>query len=316
MSQLSTSSSSSSVEVLVHISAPGSVRDDTRYRSHASACLAFEPGTRTRLTPLDEAPPSSRDEGETTFGSFSSSWPCTQEALPEAEVQVQDTPTPTSTPTPPSTVPDSAGGSPLRYSEAESDRTDTPTPTPTPTPPLTWTGIERNTTPDASPIKPVPVYISISSETSTSLSEHVQSQVSTQVSTQEVSQPSPTSPHTDMVGDELQFPMEIHPPHPIPSSTARFKTHLTPALRMLVSHPKLSRRYAPVYTARDLRVCERGYWFIRVPLATSTVADGGGGWSAERFMRFWGYLGEAICGGSCVYVGRGGGRDVSCSLHG
>ncbi|EFR02249.1 hypothetical protein MGYG_05251 [Nannizzia gypsea CBS 118893] len=303
MSQHSTSSAE--VEVLVHISAPGTVRDDATYRSHASACLSFEPVTRIPLTSqADTTAPSSsvRDEGETTFGSFTSSWPCTAEEIQHQAEQLAES---DETSTPPSTVPESTCASPGFSDEgqedAESDRTDTPTFTATP--PMTWSGVERNQSPDASPIKPI--YISISSETTSS-----QLQSQSQLSTQEASQPSLSQDQEIQWQEQLRFPMEIHPPHPTPSSTARFKTHLTPALRMLVGHAKLSTRYAPGYQARALRVCERGYWFVRIPLTTSDAVStagtgvgnsngmgGRGGWSVERFMQFWEYLDEYVGSG-------------------
>ncbi|PGH13051.1 hypothetical protein AJ79_03888 [Helicocarpus griseus UAMH5409] len=51
-----------SVEILVHISAPSTVKDDTSYRGHADAYMEFEPVSRVRIYP--EPPSSENAAGE------------------------------------------------------------------------------------------------------------------------------------------------------------------------------------------------------------------------------------------------------------
>ncbi|KAM5443083.1 hypothetical protein MferCBS31731_001957 [Microsporum ferrugineum] len=286
----------SKIEVLVHISAPGTVRDDTTYRSHASACLAFEPVTRIGVVPEESyeggiavnIPPLSsarQEDADTTFGfgSFTSSWPSSAEAYGRGHQTSSDSGViedevdgSSEACTPPSTVPDS---------QAESDRTDTPTPTPTPTPPLTWE-IERNQSPDASPIKPIYISLSSSCEESSFRSLDPDTDANTDANTDAEAE--------EEEEETLRLPMEIHPPHPNPSSTARFETHLTPALRMLACHSKLCKRYAPAYQSRRLRPCERGYWFLHIPITGPGSAPGHEAWGMQRFRQFWGYLREYV----------------------
>ncbi|KAF3481886.1 uncharacterized protein GIQ15_04645 [Arthroderma uncinatum] len=378
--------SQNSVEILVHVAAPGVARDDVNYRAQAAACLEFEPATRFNVLPQPESedaeacldavekndnedyttngveyaceePTSSREDFDTTFGSFTTSWPSSGElgepvnrsiglsefsrlenAIEEESGFIE---------TPPSTVADSQVASP------SSNRTATPTFTPTSTP---W-DFEKNDSPDNGPIPPV--YISLSSDndeatqsskrrraspSSTDSPESSWSCSSASValeapvppSSVEDRLPSPPAASTPYVSTETSsqldlersgsqrlgkfpsLPLEIHPHHPEPSSTARFTTHMTPALQMLVAHPKLSRYYQPAFEARSLQKCERGYWFLRIPITsdtstqaqhdkprsmagddqsaistpTSTADDSP--WTVDSFFRFWDYLTEYI----------------------
>ncbi|PGH14644.1 hypothetical protein AJ80_05824 [Polytolypa hystricis UAMH7299] len=55
-----------SVEILAHISAPSSAKDDGNYRAHAEAYLAFEPVSRTRIYPAAAA--ADDNEAQITHG--------------------------------------------------------------------------------------------------------------------------------------------------------------------------------------------------------------------------------------------------------
>ncbi|KAK2865246.1 hypothetical protein FQN49_003765 [Arthroderma sp. PD_2] len=371
--------SQNSVEILVHIAAPGVARDDANYRAQAAACLEFESVTRFNVhSPLESKdgeidpditdgqrddiedhttdsveydPASSKEDGDTTFGSFTTSWPSSGEVgeplnhpivlneIATTEQGMKNDLDPFESP--PSTVPDSQVASP------SSNRTATPTFTPTSTP---W-DFEKNDSPDNGPIPPV--YISLSSDdedtqpskrrraspssTDTPDSSWSHSPGSTALEappTSSVEERPPSPPaltpytSTEESNQEVEvvnsqstrpfppLPLEIHPHHPVPSSTAKFTTHMTPALQMLEAHPKLSRYYQPVYEVRPLQKSERGYWFLRIPITsdvsmeqdrpnptagdvysvnstpTSTVDEKP--WTVDSFFRFWDYLTEYI----------------------
>ncbi|KGQ01949.1 hypothetical protein PAAG_11340 [Paracoccidioides lutzii Pb01] len=51
-----------SVEILVHISAPGTTKEDTNYRAHSDAYLEFEPLTRVKIYPDDPGSEISTEE--------------------------------------------------------------------------------------------------------------------------------------------------------------------------------------------------------------------------------------------------------------
>ncbi|OJJ97712.1 hypothetical protein ASPACDRAFT_1890257 [Aspergillus aculeatus ATCC 16872] len=63
-------------------------------------------------------------------------------------------------------------------------------------------------------------------------------------------------------------PLKIHPPLP-PVSRLPFKTHITPTLAMLATRLRSGRTYTPVKQTRDLDPLERGYWFLHLTLVPS-----------------------------------------------
>ncbi|EEP76535.1 predicted protein [Uncinocarpus reesii 1704] len=111
------------------------------------------------------------------------------------------------------------------------------------------------------------------------------------------------------------LPMEIRPPRPPMSDTARFTTHITPTLHMISEQLNPSRYFKPAYQARQLGKLERGYWQLRIPVnankqaATSNEDDGDSTtnasttsswtgptrpWTLDHFLRFWNYLAEFV----------------------
>ena len=82
---------------------------------------------------------------------------------------------------------------------------------------------------------------------------------------------------------------EIHPPPPNVSLDV-FKTHITPALDILVQLPDLAECYKPLSTSRDLRQTERGHWLIKIPRTNHY-------WTIERQLEFWRFLEKYVGSG-------------------
>lgn len=192
--------------------------------------------------------------------------------------------------TPPSTVPETPQF--VLHEEAPT-ATHTPSPTPTPTP--TW-DVEKDNSPDNGPIKAHQHPLSFTStHEAPSPSKRMRFASSTEdiastnsfnpsfASVVGISTPQP--PTQEIVSSQLSLtaeqpvpnnlpnpPLEILPPPPAASSTAKFETHITPSLRMLLEHPKLSRLYKPIYESRPVEKCERGYWSLPISVIEDSAA--------------------------------------------
>jgi hypothetical protein len=107
-----------------------------------------------------------------------------------------------------------------------------------------------------------------------------------------------------------KLPLEIHPPPPSASGTAKFQTHITPTLAMLAERMKWTSKFCPARQSRDLQALERGYWLVRMTTiselegdqcssskrsssaaaAAATPTD----WSFPFFCQFWSFLTEFL----------------------
>ncbi|GAD99726.1 hypothetical protein NFIA_089920 [Paecilomyces variotii No. 5] len=105
------------------------------------------------------------------------------------------------------------------------------------------------------------------------------------------------------------LPLMLHPQSP-PVSTGGFSTHITPTLRMLAERLKISRTYQPLRQARELDKLERGFWYVRICIATLREgyreeqerqnsahcpnARKANQWTVSFFTRFWSFLADFI----------------------
>ncbi|KAK2735267.1 hypothetical protein FQN57_001211 [Myotisia sp. PD_48] len=260
-----------------------------------------------------------------------------REMLPSSKTAEIDLISDSSFDTPPSTVPDSQPeASPVSH------RPFTPTPSPT----SSWEA-KIKSSPNEELFQPLPsqeLPFSISSNSSASVQEieplakrfrvdaDREETVKSTSARDSVSvaavadadrtvppQPSTINPTRSASSDSTvtslpQLPLQILPPPPRPSETLKFTTHVTSALRDLMDirdFRGLHRLYKPVAEIRPPSRQERGYWYLRIPVATTcrsrsdsnkeTEAHGssenpsskqptGGVWSVETFINFWSYL--------------------------
>lgn len=81
------------------------------------------------------------------------------------------------------------------------------------------------------------------------------------------------------------LPLAIRPPGPA-VSMKRFSTHVTETLRYLAEESVVAKVFNPIGQARELRLLERGYWFIR----TSA-------WPLDVQVQFWTFLENMVGSG-------------------
>lgn len=86
----------------------------------------------------------------------------------------------------------------------------------------------------------------------------------------------------EVAGLFKDLPLSISPPPP-PTSTASFKTHVTPDLQSLATKSHLLNCYKPTLSVRKLRTSERGYWLINPHT-----------WPAGLQVDFWRFLQQMI----------------------
>lgn len=108
-----------------------------------------------------------------------------------------------------------------------------------------------------------------------------------------------------------KLPLEIHPPPPSASGTAKFQTHITPTLAMLAERMKWTSKFRPARQSRDLQALERGYWLVRLTTipelegdqcssskrsssAAAAAAATPTDWSFPFFCQFWSFLTEFL----------------------
>ncbi len=101
-------------------------------------------------------------------------------------------------------------------------------------------------------------------------------------------------PATEHAASPLPFLLEILPPLPPTTMLRGPVSHITPAFYQLAKTLDLSSRFRPLHTARNLRPLERGHWCI------DTIS-----WESGLQHDFWSYLGEFIKAGTA-------GWGVSC----
>ncbi|KAJ9497127.1 hypothetical protein H2202_007283 [Exophiala xenobiotica] len=89
-----------------------------------------------------------------------------------------------------------------------------------------------------------------------------------------------------------ESPNEIRGPN-AKGGQARFRTHVTKTLGKLAIRVPLSNHFRPVYVARDVNVLERGYWQFSIHIVDSSIPEDARKeeaacvWTEEEFVRFW-----------------------------
>ncbi|PYI13089.1 hypothetical protein BO99DRAFT_348306 [Aspergillus violaceofuscus CBS 115571] len=284
-------------EVLIHISAPGTVRDDARYRAQVEAILAFQASTRQVITLRSDN--DHTDEVNTADSAQATASPHRQpETIPalagafspgQRTLLVAD-----SLGTPISVVPDSQPEQ-VQQNILALQEIDSPAPA--------TVRAHRSSPPKTD------VHTAKRSGVNSPIPERKEHTSSLDYVRPEAPPVRPQPDHAlketeSPVSVSLTTPLKIHPPLP-PVSRSPFKTHITPTLAMLATRLRSGRTYTPVRQARDLNPLERGYWFLHItlvpsesspsqavphgnPINTSTI------WDLSVFTRFWNFLSDFI----------------------
>ena len=278
------------MEILVHVSAPSSIRDDARYRVQVAAIRAM---MQPRAEPEGQAEVQVAPAAAVPCLRADQSAPETQAISAEAPTQIGDSilSLDHSLDSIISVIPDSQPTqAPLENKESE------------PRDPLLQPPSKRrrpevrqctSVAPTPAPAPPLP-------------------RLSPSPSPSSIPRPISTDAHSEYTLFS-QLPVEIRPPPP-PISTSPFTTHITPTLGMLVDRLNPARIYKPIRQVRGLDTLERGHWAVQItirpdPPAGTIGAKGKSYWNGELFARFWGFL--------SVFIGQEGraGWGVWCFLE-
>ncbi|KAF9893369.1 hypothetical protein FE257_011801 [Aspergillus nanangensis] len=266
----------SSTEILVHIAAPSTARDDARYRAQVNAILGFDLVSRQCINSL---PPDDDEDNDNDNDN-----PNKHTIQPHPLLQRnEETPHLENVPfqpdswenSPVSVIPDSQ---PF-VAEDPNDNTSS--------------GPQTRKTTSPSPENPTPKRYRVTQEDNNgppAILVRLQTE-----NENENRQEEKQEEEEEGTSRPITLPLEIKPPLP-PISTSPFETHLTPTLRMLATRLKSERTFTPVTQTHDLDRLERGHWYVRLALVQSSsgsksVSD----WDQAFFARFWAFLSEFIC---------------------
>jgi hypothetical protein len=107
-------------------------------------------------------------------------------------------------------------------------------------------------------------------------------------------------------------PSSINAPSP-PVGHAQYTTHLTSPLRLIASRLPIVTNFRPTLVTRDIKVLERGYWYIPITILSNPATAGEDGkdrpdgklvdkkdrrWTEEAFLQFWDAFAEFIQNGN------------------
>ncbi|CEL04498.1 hypothetical protein ASPCAL05628 [Aspergillus calidoustus] len=276
-------------EILVHISAPSGVVDDARYRAQVEAILNFQSHSRELITlRADETPShlassllhsSASPHLDTNNGSISSP-PCVPVQAAKRPASQKD-----SLGSPVSVIPDSQPQQPEFIAES-----------------LHLTPFLLSKRPRlGSPPRSLRGEIQ-RPETAATASIATASHNTTTQDEQEGDE----SKQSTLPPEKLEqkqwldlscLPLEIKPPPP-PIASSPFITHITPTLEMLTKRLKSPRSYNPTNQTRDLDNLERGYWCLRINIASNgpekPTAPNPVSWDTTFFHNFWTFLSDFI----------------------
>lgn len=283
------------MDILVHVSAPSSIRDDARYRAQVAAIRAM-------MQPIAE--PESQADVQEAPAAAVPGLPADQSAPETQAISAKAGPTPMgdsslsldhSLDSIISVIPDSQPTqAPLQNKDSEPLDPLLQPPSKRRRPEVRQcTSVAPTTTPTPAPVPPLP-------------------RLSPSPSPSFIPRPISTDSHSEYTLFS-QLPVEIRPPPP-PISTSPFTTHITPTLGMLVDRLNPARIYKPIRQVRALDTLERGHWAVQItirpdPPAGTIGAKGDSYWNGELFARFWGFL--------SVFIGQEGraGWGVWCFLE-
>ena len=259
-------------QILVHVSAPSSARDDARYRAQVAAIRAMQPVTEAvaevPCLPADQSAAETRHRAHAPEAiSARASTPIGLDSISSQGDSLDSIV---------SVIPDSQPSDPQPQARQEPDPRREPPPK------------RRRTESEVCNGTSVPAQ-----GTRLSPNEGIPHPLS-------ISLPRPISVQ-DCRPLLNSLPVEIHPPPP-PISIAPFTTHITPTLSMLVDRLNPTRTYRPVRQVRDLDKLERGYWAVQISIRPDPLPAGTTGtdpstercWNGELFARFWDFMIEFI----------------------
>ncbi|RAL13469.1 uncharacterized protein BO97DRAFT_388626 [Aspergillus homomorphus CBS 101889] len=311
-------------EVLIHIAAPSTVRDDARYRAQVEAILAFQASTRQMITLRSDKDPE-ESPGADDASTASSAQPAASPTAVDSTAStasvaatVGDQALDGSTPDIPSLQPEAAQA--LTKVSSPSGRTqyDDSLGTPISVVPDSQPGQGQPGTLALQEIEP-PVTATCRSHERAPPTDYVRTAKRSREDHPVHEHENPPQPCLDVPSSPdthrhdtpstrdtlVTTPLKIIPPLP-PVSTSPFKTHITPTLSMLATRLRSERTYTPVRQTRDLDPLERGYWFLHINLvpseppppsraaAHSNPAISTTTWGVSFFTRFWTFLSDFL----------------------